>query len=267
MADSSAVKPPAGDPKKGKPRAPHSKTRFPYYSLEESEKVPRLLHDRAGGACELSQLSGLLGTTEKSGAFLSRIGAARMFGLVDKGDHGRYRVTKRGMAIVAPVNSQQQQQARVDAFLAVELFDKVYRQFKGSRLPEKAGLRNLARNDYGIVEKRVATAVRVLLASAEHAGFFVAGGRERLVTPVGLNEEVQDISAETDENDQTSRESGANGDAAASGIDSTLIDPAILGLLRRLPPVGTPLPAADHKKLFAAFKSVVVFLYPVADDD
>ena len=267
MTDSGAVKQPVEDPKKGKPRAPHSKTRFPYYSLEESEKVPRLLHDRAGGACELSQLAGLLGATEKSGAFLSRIGAARMFGLVDKSDDGRYRVTKRGMAIVAPVNSQQQRQARVDAFFAVELFEKVYHQFKGSRLPEKAGLQNLAKHDYGIVEKRVATAVRVLLASADHAGFFAAGGRERLVTPVALNEEVQDGSAEADGDDRESRENGANGDGANGGIDTLPIDPAILGLLRRLPPVGTPLAADDHKKLFAAFRSVVVFLYPVADDD
>src|SRR6267143_312006 len=116
MAEIKAVKEPAPDPKAGKPKT-KSGVSFPYYGLEKSVEVAEIMHQKAGGVCDRAQLAALLeysGTD--NGSFLTRVAAAKMFGLIEQ-DGTNLRVSVRGRAIVAPISEPQAERAKVDAFL------------------------------------------------------------------------------------------------------------------------------------------------------
>jgi hypothetical protein len=266
MTGIKAVKDPEPDPKQGKPRA-MSGVRFPYNDLAQSVEVARTIHQQAGGPCELAQLATMLNYSGVSnGAFRTRVSAAKMFGLIEDADEGRVRVSVRGLAIVAPVSEPNAIRARVEAFMAVDLFKKVYDRFNGATLPEVAGLRNLLGTEYQVVPDRIAPTVRIMLDSADQAGLFrIAGNRSRMVMPLvgGLAVEPPPPSPKQ-EPETTARTGGGGG---GGGDDGSGVDPSIMGLLRRLPIPGTVLSAKKRQKVIDAFTSLVAVLYPEADDE
>jgi hypothetical protein len=266
MASVKAVKEPEADPKAGKPRA-KSGVSFPYFDLTQSIEVAKAMHERAGGTCDLAQLATLLDYSGvKNGAFRMRVSAAKMFGLIEPADEQKLRVSARGLAIVAPISEAQAIRAKLDAFLAIELFKKVYEQYHGTSLPEAVGLRNQLQTEYQVVQDRIAPTIRIMLDSAEQAGLFTtAGNRSRMVMPLAAPSAVAPPPATLPPAVQhdTTRQGGNGGNGG--GDDGLDIDPAILGLLKRLPPGGTPLSAKRRKTLIEAFTATVNFIYPEAD--
>ncbi|HEX9565317.1 MAG TPA: hypothetical protein VF981_15155 [Gemmatimonadaceae bacterium] len=267
-----AVKDPEPDPKVGKPRA-KSGVAFPYWDLDSAIEVAQVMHDRAGGSCDNVQLAALLGYSGVSnGSFRTRVSAAKMFGIIEDTDDGRLRVSARGRTILSPVTPSDGQRARVEAFLAVDLFRRVFDRFHGGTLPEQVGLRNLLSGEYQVVPDRVAPTVRILLDSAQQAGLFdMAGNRTRMVMPVGVpaaaSSERDSTPAATPAsppNGTTPKMGGGGGGGGGDGSDG--IDPAIVGLLRRLPPGGTAMTEKRRKALIDAFTNVIEFLYPDVDD-
>lgn len=94
-----------------------------------------------------------------------------------------------------------------------------------------------------------------------------AGNRSRMVMPLSAGvtatanaPAVPPVSEKVD----TPRLGGNGGGGGDDG--TTDIDPAIVGLLKRLPPVGTAINAKRRKVLIDAFTNVVAFLYPDAED-
>ncbi len=257
-----AVKDAEPDPKKGKPRS-KSGVSFPYFDLDASVEVARVIHERAGGMCDRAQLAALLQYSGvANGSFLSRVAAAKMFGLVEDTEDGKLRVAARGRAIVAPISPPQETQARVDAFLGVELFGKVYTQFNGTTLPENVGLKNLLATGYQVVAERIAPTVRVMLNSADQAGLFRAtGDRSRMVMPLVGAYAPPPLPPEKE------KPAAGGGGGGGSGDDPPDIDPALLGLLRRLPAVGTTLNDKRRKAVIGAFTAFVDLVYPDADDE
>ncbi len=265
MGSIAAVESSEADPKAGKPR-PQSDTKFPYYDLRDAVAVAKTIHEKAGGSCDRAQLAGFLGHKGvNSGAFLSRVSAAKMFGLIEQvGDDWLFRLTTRGKTIVAPVLPHLEDQARLDAFFAVELFQKVYDEFDGQTLPSEAGLGNLFGQTYGVVPTRVAPTVRIMMDSAEYAGLFKIAGRTRMIRPIaGMGAVAPSASPESkppEVNDLP-----RNGGSGGGGGEGGHIDPAILGLLRNLPQPYTPRSAAWRKKLIDAFTHTIEFIYPDAE--
>jgi hypothetical protein len=263
-----AVKDAEPDPKSGKPRA-RSGVSFPYFDLDQSVEVARTMHERAGGVCDISQLATLLGYSGVSnGSFRTRVSSAKMFGLIEDADDRKLRVSTRGRRIAAPVTPADERAARVEAFLAVDLFKQVFDTYNGTTLPENVGLRNLLQNQYQVVPDRVIPTVRILLDSAEQAGLFAtAGNRSRMVMPLGITTPAVTPPPPPAPPGvvETQRHGGGNG-GGGGGRDDPDIDPAILGLLKRLPPGGTPMSDKRRKALIDAFTNVVGFIYPDADD-
>lgn len=265
MSGIKAVPESVPDPKIGTPRRT-SAVAFPYYNLATSILVAKAMRDRAGGACDRTQLAAYLGYKgTNNGSFLTRVTSAKMFGLIEQ-DGGQLRVTARGQAILSPVTGADASRAKVDAFLQVELFRKIYEEFKGQALPPEVGLRNLLENKYKIVKDRVAPTVNIMLDSAEEAGFFLAlGNRSQMVMPVHGAASPNPLASL----DRTPAapvvpeptKGGGNG-GGGGGDDFGHIDPAILGLLKRLPPGGTPLSSKRRKALIDAFTATVGFIYP-----
>jgi hypothetical protein len=201
--------------------------------------------------------------TTRSGTYLTRIAAARQFGLIQSsGD--RHSVTDRGMQIIAPVMPNDAIQAKVEAFLDIELFSKIFQKFRGTSLPPEVGLKNLFRTpEYAILPDRVDQATRVLMNSAEQAGFFSAtGDRSRLIMPSNVasnsTQTLEEKSAAPPQPAQEKPKSGSHVSVDhASGVHS-----AIVGLLRELPPPGAAWSSSKKQRFLAAFQSTIDFIYP-----
>ncbi len=257
MAEIKAVKEPTPDPKVGKPKR-YSGVSFPYYTLERSVEVAKVMYERAGGVCDRPQLAAFLGYKgTNNGGFLSRVAAAKMFGLVEQeGDN--VKVSPRGMAIVAQISEADAERAKAEAFLAVDLFKRVYEQYKGGTLPAEAGLKNLLETQYSVVHDRVAPTVTILIQSARYAGFFKAGP-DRMVMPVI----VKGATPPPVEPPSVPRKNGGGG---GGGDDvPPNIHPAIFGLLRELPAAGTAMTSKRRAALISAFTAMVGFIYPEAE--
>lgn len=277
MAEIKAVKDLAPDPKAGKPR-PKSGVSVPYYDITQSIAVATAIHEQGGGSCSREQLATLLkysGTN--NGGFLTRVSAAKMFGLVDE-SADTLRVSQRGRTILAPVMPADAERAKVDAFLSVDFFAKFYERFKGTTLPQEAGLKNLLENTYAVVPGRVVASLRVLMDSADQAGFFKASGnRSRMVMPMiskgsdggtppaGESPSPPPSDQNNGNEGQNRRKTGGGGGQSGGGDDND-IPSALLGLLEKLPPVGTPIPPKRRAALADAFKSTINFLYPEVED-
>ena len=265
MAELKAVKDPGPDKKAGKER-PKSGVAFPYYGLTESIEVAHAIHHGAGGAADRSQLAALLGyKSTNSGTFLTRVAAARLFGLIEPGDGNRIRVTNRGRAIVAPISPVQAAASKADAFLAVDLFRRVFDMFNGSELPEEAGLKNLFENDFGVVKTRIVPTIRIMKESADDAGFFKLGGLRRMVMPTAGSGAALASSPAPKTETPAEEPPPRYGSGGGGGGDFGDIDPAIIGLLKRLPPGGTPLTTKRRQTLIDAFTATINFLYPEPD--
>lgn len=263
-----AVKDAEPDPKAGKPRA-KSGVAFPYWDLDSATEVAKVMHERAGGVCDNAQLATMLGYSGvRNGSFRTRVSSAKMFGVIEDTDDQKLRVSARGRRIVAPITPTDGRNARVEAFLAVDLFRKVFDRYNGTTLPENVGLRNLLQNEYRVVTDRIAPTVRILLDSAEQTGLFeTAGNRTRMVMPLGAAPPAASTPPAPNTSHVQTPEPRRNGSGGGGGgDDGDGIDPAILGLLKRLPPGGTTMNAKRRKALIDAFTNVVGFIYPDADE-
>jgi hypothetical protein len=246
------------DPKTGRPR-PQSAIAFPYYELDVSGEVAKVMYKEAGGRCERAALSALLSyTSDASGSFLTRVAAARMFGFIEPDQEPRFlRVTDRGRRIAAPVLPGDAEAAKVEAFLSVPLFKRVFEEFNGSMLPDVVGLQHLF-EQLGVVQTRVVPTVRIMMASAEQAGFFKAAGNKRMVRPIMSGRSDSPPLPPAD----PAKPDGNGGGGGGGGGDIPDVHPMILGFLKALPRSGTPLSAKRRTALFDAFKATVDVLYP-----
>lgn len=167
-------------------KAPQARSdlKFPVYTLIDALAVPRVVHEKAGGAASTEQLAAYLEyKSPNNGAFVDRVSAARLFGLVDR-IGSEYVLTARAKQILMPESDEQARQALVEAFMAVPLFKAVYEAFRGTDLPQGIGMKNALLNRFHVVANRSDVAERTLMKSAEAAGLFsVRGNRSQLIIP------------------------------------------------------------------------------------
>ena len=175
------IKPEAASAEKAK----RSETRFPAYALADSVEVARLIHTRGGGAASSDQLATFLGyKSTNNGSYLARISAARSFGLVNRNGEA-FVPSDRAHLILSPTYPQDAKRGLLDAFFEIPLFRKVYEDFKGKELPPEFGIKNALRTQHGVIAGRIDVAFKVLMESAETAGFFeTRGAKTHLIPPL-----------------------------------------------------------------------------------
>jgi hypothetical protein len=208
-----------------------SEIEFPYVDLEQAMEVPHGINQRLGSRGSIDQISGALNL--KGGALTRRIAGARMAGLIER-DGRDYRITDLGRRIISPETSVAAS-ARVEAFLAIELYRRVYEEFKGASLPADKGFENHIRG-LGVPEKVTDEARRSLKRFARQAGFFQFG-EDRLIMPA--------IREETSE----------------PARDESLSQPAFNAVISRPPPLafdgnGGTAPIRLHKALVHALETL-----------
>jgi hypothetical protein len=148
---------------------------------------------------------------------------ASTYGLTEN-ERGEVHLTELGRRIVDP---EQEATARVDAFLAVPLFARIFENYKGFTLPGAAALEKFMR-DEGVSPKQTGKARQAFLRAAKQAGFF-AHGEDRLVRPPLSGPGTKPIEDRVEpEKDGMKKNGGGSGPN----------DPLIQALIQKLPSAG-----------------------------
>jgi len=239
-----------------------SRYAFPYYDLDASIEVAVTLHERAGGKASHIQLASYLGHKDEfSGAYRAKLWGAQMFGLAGiKGTE--VWVTPLGEQLASTRAGLQRDRRLAEAFLNVPLFREVYRRYESSTMPAtREGLKRALEGTFGVSPRRVSTAVKTLLASAEEAGF-LRQGPNRLVhpVPVGLIEEGTPHEVEPSEEAQEDASPKAVLEPQLLRLET--VHPAIEGFLWALPKGERQWSDNERQRWLDAFNAMVKALYP-----
>lgn len=227
---------------------------FPYSDLDAAVEVVRGVHNVGGTACDCDQLAVELRMEAKGGGFRLRVGGAQTFGVVNYERGGRISLTDLGRRLTDP---QQERAARVAAFLAVPLYQRVYEQFKGGPLPPQAGLER-ALESMGVGSKVKDKARQVLMRSAKQAGFLDAAS-DRLVKPPLRQDAPPPPPSVPDSRDQEDRKPGKRG--GGSDVDGIDLHPLIQGILMTLPQPGSEWSSQDRANWLTMTNSIFTIIY------
>lgn len=232
-----------------------SEIKFPYADLESAVELAKTINDRAGSSAENDELAVWMGQTAAGGTFRTRLGAAKMFGLIETGQ-GRATLTPLGREVL--VTSGKAAASRVTAFLNVELFKVMYDQYKGSALPPPPAIERQV-VELGVSPKQKERARQTFMKSAQYAGF-IDGSTGRFVKP-GI--------AQTDaiNEEKTPREkNGGDGDGGG-GTEDLNLDPLLIALLKKIPDAAKGWPATQRVRWFRTFAMNVSQIYDGDEGD
>lgn len=239
---------------------------FPYHDLDAASEVARAVYNRSGlGSCDLDELAAEMGQVI-SGTFRVKVGAARTFNLIDKDGRAAVKLSDLGRSIITDDGAAA---AKVDAFMAVPLYSKLYDAYKGQKLPPMKALeREMAA--LGVAVKQTDRARQAFERSARQAGFFNAGS-DRLVRPrvdvIGERprDEQRDTGGEMDRRHRIDSDGGGAG-SGAGGNGSGGQHPLIQGLLITLPKIGEPWPQVERKAWLTMAESIFAMIYTKGSD-
>jgi hypothetical protein len=165
----------------GKSHRVPSTVQFPYSDVSDAIAVAHGVLKGGGLPLSRDQLAAAMGLSPNGGGFATKIATARTFGVIES-QGGKYQLTDLGHEIVDPAR---QGDALVSAFLNVELYKRVFEEFRGKRLPPRPHGLEAAFVNFGVSPKNAKPARLAFDKSARMAGFFPSGDEDRLVMPFG----------------------------------------------------------------------------------
>jgi hypothetical protein len=233
----------------GDGRRERSTIQFPYNDLDDAVSIAKAVHENAGISCTIDQLAAYVKNSMTSGAFRLRLSNAATFGLTDN-ERGEVRLTELGRRVADPA---QEATARVDSFLAVPLYTRIYDNYKGFTLPGAAALEKFMR-EVGVSSKQTGKARQAFMRSARQAGFF-AHGEDRLVRPAGPGTKPLEGADQKNEKPPKGSKNGSGGG------DDLNLDPLLVELLKKIPPAESGWPEAQRLRWFRTFAMNVSQIY------
>ena len=228
---------------------------FPYNDLDDVVNVAKAVHAVGGTSCEWDQLAAKLGQSSTSGTFRLRMLAAKTFSLLTY-DKRTVTLTPVGTRICDP---QQEKAARVEAFLAVPLYAKVYEEFKTGSLPPTSGLETYLVS-VGVAQKQKDKARQVFQRAAKQAGFSEYGA-DRLVKP-SIKASASSVITPVDTPEQEPEKKKGKEPEAEDELP-----PFIKGLLKKLPPPDSEWPNDKRAKWLEAAVKIFDLMYTDSEDD
>jgi hypothetical protein len=233
---------------------------FPYMDLDTAVTVARAFVVNGGGAHTRDQLAGAMQQSPNSGAFIMKLSAARQFGLVDFID-GKFKLTDLGFSVVDK-NETREKTARVQAFLNVELYRKIYEEFKGKQLPPRPLGLEQTFVQMGVAKKQKTNARLAFDRSARQAGFSTIDP-DRLIEPM--------VNLELTARSTVMAKSGVAGVPGNTFFPPVVeqfpeLDPLVKGLLSRLPKQGSSWSADARKKWLQTLEANLEMIYPPSQE-
>jgi hypothetical protein len=172
----------SSDQPEGKAPRDVSTVQFPYSDLDEALTIARTIHQEGGHPLSREQIAIRLNQKPTSGAFITKVSAGKMFGFLEAAPQNKLQITSLGYEALDGDESRARA-ARAEAFLNVELYRKLYDQFRSTHLPPRHLGLEQALVGFGVAPKQKTNARYAFDRSAKQAGYF-DHGMDRLVEPV-----------------------------------------------------------------------------------
>jgi hypothetical protein len=239
---------------------------FPYSDMNDAIAVAEGVLKGGGVALSRDQLAAAMGLSPVGGGFATKVATARLFGVIETSS-GKYQLSEVGHELVDP---GRRAEAMTKAFLNVELYRKIYEEFRGKRLPPRPHGIEAALVSFGVTAKNARHARLALDRSARMAGFFPNSEEDRLVMPFGIGptvaqaDEAQAASFEAEpiKAMQIQREAGT---AVSAGFAPGL-HPSISGMLSELPAPKSEWSRAEQADWLDALQSLFRVIYKSPND-
>lgn len=241
-----------------------STIQFPYGDLSDAVSVAQGIIKCGGRPCSPDQLAGAMGHVPTSGGFKTKIATARIFGVIET-VRGQYHLTDLGFGLT---DKSLEKKSRADAFLNVPLYRRLYDDFRNRQLPPRPAPLERTFISYGVSFKQADKARMAFERSAQQAGYFDQGGKDRLVRPlVDGDDQFANVSVDSEGFDGGG---GGGGDTAArvtvraapgSGRSYAPLHPFIQGLLDSLPEPETNWTVEGRAKWLQAAANIFDLMY------
>jgi hypothetical protein len=137
-------KAPVSEGEKRSKRAPKGSVP-PSLNLKEAAAVVRKIYEIAGGKVLRGDSQEIFGNSPSSSVFQRKLITLKNYGLVTE-DNDTISLTENAFPVAAPKNEQEYAEGLKRAFLKVDVFAKIYEQFKGRPLPQDMFLINTFRD-------------------------------------------------------------------------------------------------------------------------
>lgn len=239
---------------------------FPYSDMNDAIAVAEGVLKGGGVALSRDQLAAAMGLSPVGGGFATKVATARLFGVIEA-SAGKYQLSEVGHELVDP---GRRAEAMIKAFLNVELYRKVYEEFRGKRLPPRPHGLEAALVSFGVTAKNARHARLALDRSARMAGFFPNAEEDRLVMPFGVGptvaqaEEAQAATPEPETPSATALLASASPRAYGGG--GPLLHPSISGMLSELPAPKSEWSKAEQADWLDALAGMFRVIYKSPND-
>lgn len=237
---------------------------FPYGDQNDAVAVATAIMSLGGGAVDVDQLAGAMKQEPNSGSFRLKVATARTFGVIITVG-GKYQLTEIGYAIA---DAKREKAARVESFLKVPLYKRVYDEFRGKQLPPRPVALEHAFVGFGVSAKQKEKARHAFDRSAQQAGFFSHGDRDRLIRPANVGTLGGDAAPPSDGgkvdpqgDDHEVHPKHKPRREHDGGDGGGIYHPFIDGLLKTLPATGTVWTIEGRAAWLEAAASVFKLLY------
>jgi len=248
---------------------------FPYGDLNDAVSVVQGIMKCGGRPCAPDQLAGAMGLVPSAGGFKTKIATARTFGAIET-VRGQYHLTDLGFGLA---DKNLERRSRADAFLNVPLYRRLYEDFRNRQLPPRPAPLERTFVSYGVSYKQADKARMAFERSAQQAGYFDQGGKDRLVRPlVDGDDQFASVSADAEGYDSSGGGgpgAGAGEGAAArltiraapgSGRSYAPLHPFVQGLLDSLPEPETNWTIDGRAKWLQAAANIFDLMYKGTGD-
>jgi hypothetical protein len=174
---------------------------------------------------------------------------------------GKFKLTDLGFSVVDK-NETREKTARVQAFLNVELYRKIYEEFKGKQLPPRPLGLEQTFVQMGVAKKQKTNARLAFDRSARQAGFSTIDP-DRLIEPM--------VNLELTARSTVMAKSGVAGVPGNTFFPPVVeqfpeLDPLVKGLLSRLPKQGSSWSADARKKWLQTLEANLEMIYPPSQE-
>src|ERR1041385_7494989 len=160
---------------------------LPRKTLEEAERVARVIHDNyAGKQASWDDIANGLEQAPKNAKTKYLIWSASAYGLIQKHDeNSRYSLAETGRKIVAPTFDGENMEGRRKAAMTPTVLSKFFSEYANHPVPDSQHFANVLENKFGVPRDRTTEAADLILANGKHAGLLAERDGRLAVTTSG----------------------------------------------------------------------------------
>lgn len=140
---------------------------YPIISFDEATKIAEAVK-KCGGRATPQLIGETLGESGTSGWFTVKIKSTKNWGLID--GHGELSLTDLAKKVFYPITPSDPENAKIEAFMSVDLFKRMFERFRESGFPEGSILKNVIFTENKMSEDDASKVASIILETVNTTG-------------------------------------------------------------------------------------------------